>query len=133
VAQALSGITIVPSKSRIGQQVRNNLISTMSPPGQESASRYRLELDPIAGLRDIFVQPNTEITRQNYSLKVRFALYDTGTNKLVHNGSAYSIVSYDRVESEFANVRALRAAEIQAARVVSDDIRTALAAFLSAS
>jgi LPS-assembly lipoprotein len=131
VAAELSAISIEPASTRIGQQVRNNLISTMSPPGQESASRYRLELDPIASLRDIFVQPDSDITRQNYSLKVRFALYDSGTNRLVHNGSAFSIVSYDRVESEFANVRALRAAEIQAARVVSDDIRTALAAFLS--
>lgn len=71
------------------------------------------------------------MTRQNYTLKVRFALYDAGTNQLVHDGSAFSIVSYDRVDSEFANVRALKAAESQAARVVSDDIRTALAAFLS--
>lgn len=131
VASELSSITIAPVKTRIGQQVRNNLISTMRPPGQESPSRFRLELDPTETQRDIFVQPNAEVTRQNYTLRVRFALYDAGSNKLVHDGSAFSIVSYDRVASEFANVRALRSAESQAARVVSDDIRTALAAYLS--
>lgn len=131
VAGELSSVAIAPLKTRIGQQVRNNLISTMSPPGQASPPRFRLELDPTESRRDIFVQPNADVTRQNYTLKVRFALYDAGTNQLVHDGSAFSIVSYDRVDSEFANVRALKAAESQAARVVSDDIRTALAAFLS--
>jgi len=132
VAGELSAIAIAPARVRIAQQVRNNLLSTMSPPGQESSARYRLELDPTETRQNIFIQPDAHIRREKYMLKVRFALYNSGTNDLVHKGSAFSIVSYDRVESEFANVRARHAAEGQAARVVADDIRTALAAFLSA-
>lgn len=131
VAFELSSITIVPSKNRVAQQVRNHLISTMSPPGQASPAAYRLELEPAESLRDVFIRPNSDITRQNYTLRVRYNLYDHRTNRLLDDGSVFSIVSYDRVQSEFANVRAQRNAQTQAARAVADDIRTALAAYLS--
>ncbi len=128
VATDLSTIRVAETGHRVAQLVRNRLISTMSPPGSRTESRYRLELSTDSDQRDVFVRSNTDVTRQNYTLSVEYHLYEIGSNRLVYRGSTFSIVSYDRVTSQFANVRALKDAEQRASRQVADDIRTDLAA-----
>ena len=131
VAADLSSVRIVPTGSRIGQQVRNDLISTMQTRGGEGPSVYRLELVPEERESDVFIQEDSDVNRRSYTLRVNYSLYEAGSNRLVDDGRVFSIVSYDRVESEFANIRALKSAKDQAARVVADDIRTALAAYFA--
>lgn len=124
----LSSIYVKESQKRVTQLVRNRLISTMSPPGSEAPAQYRLELSTDREIRNVFVRSNTDVDRLNYKLSVDYNLYRAGTNQLVHQGSALSEVSYDRVTSEFANVRALENAQKRAARQAADDIRTDIAA-----
>ena len=131
VAADLSSVNIQPAGTRIGQQVRNNLISTMLTRNNGGQKLYRLELNPTESEADIFVQEDSDVNRRNYTLRVTYSLYQAGSNRLVNNGKVFSIVAYDRVEAEFANLRTLKSAKEQASRVVADDIRTALAAYFS--
>ena len=131
VAADLSSVNIQPAGNRIGQQIRNNLITTMQTRTSGGPKLYRLELNPTESEADIFVQEDSDVNRRNYTLRVNYSLYDAGSNRLVNNGKVFAIVSYDRVEAEFANLRTLKSAKEQASRVVADDIRTALAAYFS--
>ncbi len=131
VAADLASVRIQPTGSRIGQQVRNNLISTMQTRGGDGPDLYRLELVPEETESDVFIQEDSDVNRRSYTLRVNYSLYEAGSNRLVDDGRVFSIISYDRVESEFANIRARKTATEQASRVVADDIRTALAAYFA--
>lgn len=131
-ATELASVEIVPVRRRIAQQIRNHLISTMSPPGTAAPALYRLQFVPTESTRNVFVQANSDVTRHNYTLNAQYVLFDNATNAVLRRGNAFSIVSYDRVESEFANIRARKSATEQAARSVADDIRTDLAAYFAA-
>ena len=131
VATELSNITIPEPKTRIEQLIRNNLISTMSPPGQEGDGRYQLILQPAASDQNLVIQRNTDIARRSFRLRVVFLLHDGQTGKRIYSGNTFSEVSYDKISSEFSNMNAKINAEERAAREVSEDIRTRLAAFFA--
>ncbi len=131
IAADLSTVDISRSGGRLVQLIRNRLISTMSPPGKVGVPRYRLELDPVEKTSSVFVRSNTEVDRLSYKLSVKYSLYDVGGRRIVHTGGTFSIVSYDRVDSEFANVRAYKDAREKAAVTVADDIRKDIASKLT--
>jgi LPS-assembly lipoprotein len=49
----------------------------------------------------------------------------------VFQGASHSRAPYERFESPYSNVRAREDAENRAARTISDDLKTRLAAYLS--
>ena len=131
VAADLASVRIAPVRSRIGQLIRNDLISTMRTRTADAPGRYRLEIVPEESESDMFVQEDSSVNRRSYSLRVNYSLYESGGNRLMDDGRVFSIISYDRVKSEFANIRALKTTKEQASRVAADDIRTALAAYFA--
>ncbi len=131
VVTELSNVSIPEPKNRVQQLIRNNLISTMSPPGQEGDGRYTLILEPKADEFDLVIQRNTDVSRRSYRLNVQFLLRDDTSGRKIYSGNTFSEVSYDKITSEFANLQAKTNAEERAARQVSQDIRTRLAAFFA--
>lgn len=131
VVTELSNIQIPEPKNRLQQLIRNNLISTMSPPGQEGDGRYTLVLVPQSDEFDLVIERNTDVSRRSYRLKVAFSLRDGSSGRQIYSGSTFSEVSYDKITSEFANLQAKTNAEERAARQVSQDIRTRLAAYFA--
>ncbi len=131
VVTELSNIQIPEPKNRLQQLIRNNLISTMSPPGQEGDGSYTLVLVPQSDEFDLVIQRNTDVSRRSYRLKVAFSLRDGSSGRKIYSGSTFSEVSYDKITSEFANLQAKTNAEERAARQVSQDIRTRLAAYFA--
>ncbi len=131
VVTELSNVQIPQPQNRIQQLIRNNLISTMSPPGQEGDGRYTLVLVPQSDEFDLVIERNTDVSRRSYRLKVAFSLRDSSSGRKIYSGSTVSEVSYDKITSEFANLQAKTNAEERAARQVSQDIRTRLAAYFA--
>ncbi len=131
VVTELSNIQIPEPKNRLQQLIRNNLISTMSPPGQEGDGRYTLVLVPQSDEFDLVIERNTDVSRRSYRLKVDFSLRDGSSGRKIYSGSTFSEVSYDKITSEFANLQAKTNAEERASRQVSQDIRTRLAAYFA--
>ena len=131
VVTELSNIHIPPPKDRLHQIIRNDLISTMSPPGQEGNGRYTLVFKAVPTNFDITVERNTDISRRSYRLNVSFVLNDTSSGRRIHSGTTFSEVAYDKVTSEFTNLQAEKNARDRAALEVSQDIRTRLAAFFA--
>ncbi|MGI9464464.1 MAG: hypothetical protein ACR2OM_11010 [Aestuariivirgaceae bacterium] len=133
VALKLASITVVEQDNRLGQLVRNEIISGVTPAGSPGGSAYRLELETRASEEVAIDAINTESLRQHYRANVEFVLYDSQTGKPVYSGKTFSQVAYDRVDEPVANLQAQVNAQERAARETGQDIRTRLAAFMSSN
>ena len=128
VALAMSGVAVSEQKTRAGQIVRNNLISSL---GNTGVSRYILRLVPTEKSPQISSQSVLKLSRYRYTLKVAYELADAASGATVASGSSFSNVSYDTVEQPIADLQAAETARERAAREVADDIRLRLAAYFS--
>jgi LPS-assembly lipoprotein len=132
VSTELSAIDIDEQDTRLGQLIRNDLLSSMSRP-TAGASRYRLQLVALDGTKTMIQNENEDTRRFSYRINVAFRLIDRQTGKELSSGKTFSQVSYDRTTSGFANVQAETNAMERAAKEVGNDIRTRLAAYFAAS
>jgi LPS-assembly lipoprotein len=128
VAVALSGIAVDEQKSRAGQIVRNNLISSF---GNTGASSYILRMVPEEKTIEISSLSTQKLKRYRYNLKIRFELANAKSGDTVSSGASFSNVSYDTVEQPIADLQAAENARERAAREVAEDVRLRLAAFFS--
>jgi LPS-assembly lipoprotein len=127
VAVALSGITVEEQKTRAGQVVRNNLISSFGGNG----SNFILRLAATEKTRSVSSLSDQNVVRYRLNLNVRYELVDAKSGKTLTAGSSFSNVSYDTVEQPIADLRAAEDARERAAREVAEDVRLRLAAFFS--
>ncbi len=128
VAVALSGIAVDEQKTRAGQIVRNNLISSF---GNGGASSFILRMLPEEKSRAISSFSTQKLYRYRYNLNIKYELADAKSGKTVTSGASFSNVSYDTVEQPIADLRAAENARERAAREVAEDIRLRLAAYFS--
>jgi LPS-assembly lipoprotein len=128
VAVAMSGIAIDEQRSRAGQIVRNNLLSSM---GSGGGTNFILRMVPEEKSQEISAVSGQKLERFRYTLKVGYQLADAQTGDVVNEGKSFSNVSYDTVEQPIADLRAAESARERAAREVAEDIRLRLAAFFA--
>ena len=131
VSSALAGINVDEQNTRLGQLVRNEIVSRVTPTGGSGGKTYRLFLEAIGSEAEAIEAINTESLRQHFTANVSFVLYDNQSGKAVYSGKTFSQVGYDRVDAPAANLQAQVNAEERAAREVGQDIRTRLAAYLA--
>ena len=118
-----AAIEIAPVKDRVGHIVRNHLIDSLTPGGQPAQPEYRLTLAVEESETPLLIQLDDHATRFNLRLDATFSLEDR-EGEQVYSGSAQAIGSFNVVESGFATVTAKRDAADEAARVLSEEIRT---------
>src|SRR5262249_45558570 len=68
---------------------------------------------------------------ENYGINATYTLTEIATGKIVVTGTTFARVSYDipGQEQRYARVRGLRDAELRAAKVVADNIRSRLSSY----
>ena len=126
---ALSQVAVDEQKTRTGQMVRNELISSLG--GGGGSARYMLHMVPTESTAGVSSNSTTRLIRRRYKLSIKYELTDAKTGASVTSGTSFSNVSFDTVEQPLADLQAADNAQLRAAQEVSDDIRTRLAAFLS--
>ena len=131
VVAALSQIAVDEQKTRAGQMVRNDLISSLGA-GSSGNARYVLHMVPSETTTGVSSNSAQKLTRKRYKLTVKYELTEVKTGKSLTSGASFSNVSFDTVEQPLADLQAADNAQLRAAQEVSEDIRTRLAAFLSA-
>jgi LPS-assembly lipoprotein len=132
VAVHLASIDIVEQKTRLGQLIRNDLLTSMSEPGA-SGGRYRLAFEStFRTISTIEVKDETDETRRfSFRVNTAFRLLDARSGAELHKGKTFSQVSFDRTTSDFSNLQAENDAMERAAHEVGNDIRTRLAAYFT--
>ena len=129
VAATLQSVAIPEADTRLGQLIRNDLISSMR--GGSGEDRYTLILKSSAKNTGIIEKPQPSVTRQAIYLTVSYELIDKASGKIVHSGKTFSHASFDVVRQPFADKQAETNATERAALEVSADIRTRLAAYFA--
>jgi LPS-assembly lipoprotein len=121
------------NQATIGHYLRSELIYALNGSGSDTPKRYVLKLALAKSLTTPIVN---SVTGQASSAIVGGTLTYTLTsldgNTIYTKGTATSSTSYDRYQQRFASVRAERDAEIRLAKVLAEQVKTRLAATLSA-
>jgi LPS-assembly lipoprotein len=139
VSDQLAAIEVAPvlaaqGQERVTHHLRSELVFDLDGSGQPRPKQYKLTvsvteriatpiIDAVSGRAD----SATLIANATYTL----ATLD-GT-RVITTGSAMSSASYDRHAQRFASVRAARDAEIRIAKLLSEQIKTRIAAALATS
>jgi LPS-assembly lipoprotein len=131
VVAALSQVAVDEQRTRAGQLVRNELISSLGG-GSTGTARYVLHIVPTETTADVSSNSTQKLYRKRYKLSVKYALTDVKSGVSVTSGTSFSNVSFDSVEQQLADLQAADNAQLRAAQEVSEDLRTRLAAVLSA-
>lgn len=129
----LAGVTVKLDGDRLAHYVRNELEFNLrggnpaeTPRTMELAvsvknSTFGAIVDRIGGTAESAV----------LILEAKYTLKEIGKSPVLTEGTAFANVSYDRSLQRFANTRAARDAEIQGARVLADQIRGRVGAYLA--
>ncbi len=126
----LGAIAVAPIKDRVGQVLRNHLIDRLGRASGQ-APRYTLTVAVERLTQGKLVQLDDATTRFDLTLTARFSLTEQASGSVLYTDSARAVGSYNVVNSEFATLIAEEDAANEAARVLGDEIRFLLAAFLS--
>jgi LPS-assembly lipoprotein len=122
-------------ESRIAVEIRNALLYDFTGGGYAAPPTHRLKISIASTRVSIIVDVNTSRPDvENYGLNASYTLTEIGTGKIVVTGTTFARVSYDipGQEQRFARVRGLRDAELRAAKVIADNIRSRLASYFIA-
>jgi LPS-assembly lipoprotein len=131
VSATLASVSIPEPDSRVGQIIRNDLISAMrSGTGED---RYTLTLVPVVKKTGVIDQVQPAATRQAINLSVSYELLDRKTGARLQAGKTFAQSSFDVIRQPFADLQAETNATARAAHEVSSDIRTRIAAYFASN
>jgi len=130
VADSLSQIEVSPIEDRIGQQVRNGLLSALAPRGASGNPRFRLNVTVNEGISALAVKKSAFATRADLQLIADFHLIDLKGGSGLFFSSSVATSSFNILNSEFATLMAENSARNRAIKQMVDDIRTKLAVYL---
>ena len=129
VAATLSSISIPEAEDRVGQLIRNDLLSSMR--AGEGEQKYTLLLKPVVKRSGVIDKPQPNVTRDAITLAVSYELVERSSGTVVHTGKTFSNASFDIIRQPFADLQAETNATERAVHEVSSDIRTRLAAYFA--
>jgi LPS-assembly lipoprotein len=122
-------------EARIAVEIRNALLYDFTGGGYAAPPTHRLKIAMSSTRSTIIVDVHTSRPDvENYGINATYSLTEIGTGNVVVTGQTFARVSYDipGQEQRFARVRGLRDAELRAAKVIADNIRSRLASYFIA-
>jgi LPS-assembly lipoprotein len=131
IGAMLSGIYVEPIPDRVGYELRNDLLDLFNATGAADGNPYRLKLSLSEEEEAVILQPNTAITRYNYTLTAHYDLVRRAETMPVKSGDVSALTAYNVASAPFlfGTVTAERDAKDRAANEIADRIRTQLAVY----
>jgi LPS-assembly lipoprotein len=132
VSTTLSTIFVEPISDRIGYELRNDLLDRLDTTSSVTNARYRLRLNITELEEPVVFQPNTSITRYNYTLTAHYDLVARDDAQPVKSGDITAFAAYNVAASPYlySTVAAQRDAKNRAANDIAERIRIELAVYL---
>jgi len=116
-------------------EIRDALLYDFTSGGYPAPPTYRLKISIASTRVSIIVDVNTSRPDvENYGLNASYTLTEIATGKVVVTGETFARVSYDipGQEQRRARVCGLRDAELRAAKMIADNVRSRLASYFIA-
>ena len=124
-------VTTKTNREHIGHYLRSELVFDLDGSGEPPPKRYKLTLIVSDGLASPIVDAATgRAASAILNIDADYTLTNLDGTRTITKGTASASATYDRTAQRFADVRAARDAEIRAARLLAEQIRTRLAAAL---
>jgi LPS-assembly lipoprotein len=133
VSEKLAQVEMAPIPGRVGQRIRNELIFQATGGGNAPQPAYRLEVAISEGKTSTLIRSDGDAQSQVYSIDASFQLIRITDKAVVLKGKSFGQASYERFTSIYSNVRAEKDAEDRAAKVVGEELKSRLAAYLATS
>ena len=132
VSSTLSTIFVDPISDRVGYELRNDLLDRLDSSGSAQNAQYHLRLYLNELDEPVVFQPNTSITRFNYTLTAHYDLVPKNGTAAVKSGDVTAFAAYNVAAAPylFSTVAAQRDAKNRAAADIAERIRIELAVFL---
>lgn len=132
VADELQAIKVDPIPNRLGHYLGNELIFAFNGTGSQVPPKYRLSVTVTEVVQTPLIDTVTGYpTAANVVVNADYQLVPVQGGEPIAKGHATALASYDRTSQRFANLRAARDGEIRAAKTLSDQISTRIAAVLA--
>lgn len=119
-------IAVEQAEDRTTQLLRNNLLDMLTPRGAPEKPLYRLELKVTESVSSVFVTRSDEITRNNLQMTVAYRLINYNSGVSISGYTLSSLVSYNLVRADYANLVSERDARARATRDLAEQIRIRL-------
>jgi len=133
LSTALAQIEVQPIRTtlaneRIGHYLRSELIFDLDGSGEPPPKRYKLALSVTESASSPIVDTATgRAVASTLNADVTYSLTNFTGTETIAKGTASASASYERSAQRFADVRAARDAEIRAAKLLADQIKTRVA------
>jgi LPS-assembly lipoprotein len=128
---AVEKVRVAPHKAHIGHQLRSELVFDLDGSGEPPPKRYKLVLTVSDSAASPIVDTATgRALSSTLNVNAEYTLTNWEGSQTITRGMASASATYERSAQRFAGVRAARDAEIRAAKLLSEQIRTRLAAAL---
>jgi LPS-assembly lipoprotein len=120
-----------PNRERIGHYLRSELTFNLDGSGEPPPKRYKLALAVGEGVSSPIVDAATgRAVSAILNVEAEYILTNFDGSQTITRGTAIASATYERTAQRFADVRAARDAEIRAAKLLAEQIRTRLSAAL---
>jgi LPS-assembly lipoprotein len=137
VQDALAAIQVEPvsapsSQARLTHYLRSELVFDLDGSGQPRQKQYKLTVAAAEVVSAPIVDTVTgRAAAATLRADAQYSLSTLDGARVITAGKASATASYDRFPQRLANIRASRDAEIRAAKLLSEQIKTRLAAALA--
>ena len=128
VASQLMDVAVEEQRTRAGQLVRNELVSSF---GSSAGLKYLLKMTVVERSDGAWSVTNSLTDRHRYRLSVSYQLLDSASGQELAQGKSFSNVSYDTVQEPVADLQAAENARERAARELAQDLRLRVSAFFA--
>ena len=128
ITASLANVSVEAPDTKLGRTLKYDLIDNLQEAGATSsgAPQYVVKLSPRTYEEDVAIQQDASVTRRNVVLLVNFTLVRQDEDKPLLKSVARSRTSYNRVDSEFANIVASQDGLDRSTKMVADDIKLQL-------
>jgi LPS-assembly lipoprotein len=128
----LAQVSVTTIPGRVGQQIRNELIFHATGGGGEVINPdLRLDVAIRESVTSTLVEIDGNSAGQIYNVEAKFQLIRISDKTVVLSGTSFGRASFERNLSIFSNVRAREDAEDRAAKVIGEDLKARLSAYLA--
>jgi LPS-assembly lipoprotein len=140
VQERMAQLEVAPIPGRVGQRIRNEVIFQNTGGGDPLPPTHRLEVTIKENVLNTLVKPDGSAAGAVYAVEATFRVVKITDKKVVLQGTSIARAAYENstIASSptgstfnYANVRARENAENRVARVIADDLKTRVAAYLS--
>lgn len=130
VTDELSQLDVSAPDNALGREIKYSLLDLLSSTGNPPPNApYLLEIAPVLYSEDVAIESDADVTRKNIALLVPFRLVKTDTKETLLRSTSRSRSSYNRVQSEYANIVADKDTRERIAKAAANDIKLQLSIY----